>query len=88
MKAADGMSTSQRRDEYLPAALPLASAQLPAFHIFQPSLGRREMAARAETKLAKVLLPKSEMQTEAKHQKGADGLCRRSRITIFVRHAL
>ncbi len=32
------------------------------------------MAARADTKLAKVLLPKSQMQTEAKHQKGPDGL--------------
>jgi len=46
------------------------------------------MAARADTKLAKVLLAKSQMQTEAKHQEGADGLCRLPLITIFVRHAL
>jgi hypothetical protein len=42
--------------------LSVAPAQLAAFHVFQPSPGRREMTARADAKLAKVLFPKSQMQ--------------------------
>lgn len=80
LKAADGISTSQPPS--LPAALPIAPAQLTAFHIFQPSLGRWEIPTRAETKLALVLLPEPEMQTEAEHQKGSNGFGDRSRVAV------
>jgi hypothetical protein len=44
----------------------IAPAQLAALHVFKPAFRCRIMSARADTKLAKVLLPWPEMQAEVK----------------------
>lgn len=52
-----GILEGDGRDEHFPATLAIAPAQLPAFHVFQPAFRRWKMTARADAKLAEVLLP-------------------------------
>lgn len=48
----------------LPAVVAIAPARLAAFHVFKPAFRCRVMPAWTATRLGKVLLPKTEMQSK------------------------